>query len=678
MYNCLNKFKIIFIIWLIFLPLGSGVFWDDLSDNIYSTFKRQFDWWSKDSFLETPYSSNFPKDPYVESFDDIEDMSRQLKISWTEYIEKVMAENGCSLSKKKIWSILYYFVPEFRSDLVQTMKVGLGDYASKNFTFDRNKIIKYCDEYYSCNEYDEKETGDNGTIRKDTPQNVLTNCKEFFEENYKRWKDSEQRKQKLQVSQVAFDKYWNSTIDDSPYDIMIDFWTIWRILYTEAEQPITPVFYSLPMFSNSTNQLKKHKETWSSYSDWWENGNGSGGWWNGWGGWQSGGNGASSSSDPIPLKLPRDLIWWASMEDGYDSLVEWLWAYNVKQNNAQSYWSLCDDSEKEPEQEDEDDNDNSSDTILPVAPDLSDYTDEELQELVDYMKSAVDEYASLPEGKKEEMRQRAWNITDFERSAREIKNCWKWCEWLRIDQYASCMIMCTCGEIKSSDDPINLFDPEKFPWLWPIFVIRFCAVPATNTNFSKWWKKIVSIEEWVREIYGAVDKLSREWRLWIWTQEYNFLDSSTKKMNMADTVAFSIDIEFVDIAGMFANHSEQYLKKEIKNANKSWQKDYHISNNLEDPLFKNNYVLMDEKGKLGDVTNQSNAEWTERSKSNLSVESSSTVDLNSDSRASHYSNKSQLLDKWLDQQGDLWINILKYTEEATNRTRALDAKPKEP
>ena len=150
MYNCLNKFKIIFIIWLIFLPLGCSVFWDDLSDNIYSTFKRQFDWWSKDSFLETPYSSNFPKDPYVESFDDIEDMSRQLKIAWTEYIEKVMAENGCSLSKKKIWSILYQFVPEFRSDLVQTMKIGLGEYASKNFTFDRNKIINYCKEYYAC------------------------------------------------------------------------------------------------------------------------------------------------------------------------------------------------------------------------------------------------------------------------------------------------------------------------------------------------------------------------------------------------------------------------------------------------------------------------------------------------------------------------------------------------
>ena len=149
-------------------------------------------------------------------------------------------------------------------------------------------------------------------------------------------------------------------------------------------------------------------------------------------------------------------------------------------------------------------------------------------------------------------------------------------------------------------------------------------------------------------------------------------------MNMADTVAFSIDIEYVDIAGRFANHSEQYLKKEIKNANESWQRNHHISNNLEDPLFKNYYVIMADKGTLGDITNQSNAERTQRSNSNLSVESSSVVDLNSDSRASHYSNKTQLLDKWLDQQGALWIDILKYTEDATNRTKALDSKPKEP
>ena len=122
-------------------------------------------------------------------------------------------------------------------------------------------------------------------------------------------------------------------------------------------------------------------------------------------------------------------------------------------------------------------------------------------------------------------------------------------------------------------------------------------------------------------------------------------------MNMANTVAFSIDIEFVDIAGNFSNQSEQYLKKEVKNANESWQRNYHISNNLEDPLFKNYYGIAAAKEKKSeDISTQANAERTQRSRTNVAVESSSVVDLNSDSRASHYSEESQLLDKWLDQQ----------------------------
>ena len=48
-------------------------------------------------------------------------------------------------------------------------------------------------------------------------------------------------------------------------------------------------------------------------------------------------------------------------------------------------------------------------------------------------------------------------------SADSIKNCRKSCEGLRIDQKASCMLKCACGEIKSSDKPLKLFDPEEFP-----------------------------------------------------------------------------------------------------------------------------------------------------------------------------------------------------------------------
>ena len=89
-------------------------------------------------------------------------------------------------------------------------------------------------------------------------------------------------------------------------------------------------------------------------------------------------------------------------------------------------------------------------------------------------------------------------------------------------------------------------------------------MPAVNTNFSVGWKRIYSIEEWLNEIYGVVDKLSREWKLWKWTQQYEFLDSSTKKINIANTFAFSIDVDFVDITNKGMTHSNQYWKKDLE------------------------------------------------------------------------------------------------------------------
>jgi hypothetical protein len=55
------------------------------------------------------------------------------------------------------------------------------------------------------------------------------------------------------------------------------------------------------------------------------------------------------------------------------------------------------------------------------------------------------------------------DANQFKRTAEKIKNCWKSCDGLRIDQQASCMLKCTCGEIKSSDAPLKLFDPDEIP-----------------------------------------------------------------------------------------------------------------------------------------------------------------------------------------------------------------------
>lgn len=671
MYNCLIKKKVFFAVLISFFCIGNSAFCFDLADEISATFQKYFKWWYSESYLETPYASVYSKDPFKESFEDIENMSMQLKIAWAEYVENLLKEEGCSLSQKKIWSILYYYVPEFKTDLVRTMKVWLWDYNSRNYSFDENTVLKYCNEYFNCSKSKGmtiseimENASDFRPVTPDTSPNVEQKCKEFFQENYSRGQDAQWKKQSLQVSHLWTDKYRNSTTDDSPYDIMTDIWNVWKLLYTDAERPITPVFYNLPMFSNSKDSLEDHKENgWSSYAK-----NGENDWktWSNWNVWWS-------SVNPLPLPLPR---WseWPSMEWWYDSMADWLQSSRFK--DSPSLWNACDENEWDSDDVEGEESDGST---PPAAVNLSDISVEEFEEVVDYMKWAVDKYTSLSEEKKAEIAAKAWDTSRFvwdvtpsqlDKTAEDIKNCWESCEWLRIDQKASCMIMCTCWEIESS-----IFDPDETPWLWPIFRIRFCAVPAVDTRFSIWWRKMYSIEEWVKEIYGVVDKLSREWRLWMWTQQYNFLDSSTKKMKVADTVAFTISIEFEDISDKFSKRSEQFKKMEIKRENENLQKGFDIYNNLENPVSKNRYrVIGKQWEETDDITTQWNPQWTKQSQSNLSVSSSSVVNSNSDSRASHEFSKSQLLDKWLDQQGNLWISIEGYIIALTEDTIGLDSK----
>jgi hypothetical protein len=63
-------------------------------------------------------------------------------------------------------------------------------------------------------------------------------------------------------------------------------------------------------------------------------------------------------------------------------------------------------------------------------------------------------------------------------------------------------------------------------------------------------------------------------------------------MNVADTVAFTISIEFEDVANKFTKQSLQFQKKEKKKINESWQKSLGIYNDLENPVSKNYYRLI--------------------------------------------------------------------------------------
>lgn len=661
---------------------GFGIsLWFDLTEEIYSKFQNFYNWGMSDEYISNVYSINLSKDPFWDAMTNVESKSMQKKIVWADYIENLLQAEWCQMSKKKIRAILYYFVPDFRTELARSLKQELWDYSSRKYVFDESSIIKYCDEYYSCVERKNDERSAwkkykdwvkwNAIVTSSTSEERKTACQEFFQKNYKEWEDNEARIQNVQVSELWADRYWNTTTDDSPYDIVVDLDILAKLQYWDAEKPMTPVFYETPAFSNSKKSLKDSKDLkenqWKSLSqqitNWWAL------WWNDWWGsvslwdWIPNSQDSQTNSNtqsPLPIWITFEPEWW------YDELLDWLSAFSINKDDASFSNVSCDTEEIEEVEPELNEKVEPLDSYQPGTADrkFSELSNKEYQEIVDYMLNSVNDYLKLPKEKEKEMEKidnssYTWNQTDsqLEETANQIKKCRSSCEGLRIDQKASCMLKCSCFEIYSP-----IFDPQKTPWLWPIYMVRFCTVPWVDTKFSVWWKRIHSIEEWLTELYWAVDKLSREWRLGKRTQQYEFLDSSTKQMNISDSVAFTVDIEFVDVYDKMPTQSDQYKQMKADQNNESWKWIYGVANPVDNPVTKNTYRII--------WTQESNdyslaANWDRNNQilSDLNKAPESMVDLVSNSDANRYNMLSNYLLRWIKQQWTLWTKASDYTSE---------------
>ena len=864
MYNYQNKIKTALILWIwILIWIPSQIFSFDLANEIYSIFQKTYDEnISKNEYLESVYVPSYSKDPFGDAMNEIDSRTMQSKIAWIQYIENELAANNCSLSRKKIQWILYYFVPEFRAELVRDIKMNVWNTNNKNLTFEKSTIEKYCKEFFICEKsrwYGALEVfRKDGILREDvrwisapTSNDIMTNCKEYFQSAYAKWKDNEDRIQELKISHAGSDRFRNSTTDDSPYDIMLDFSNAWNLLYEQSSPAITPVFYNLPVFSNSTQSLLNNRIKtlgtwiilwwsitwmilwwnitwinlwwsitwmilwwnitwinlwwngttiwwngtiiwwngtiiwwngtiiwwnsttiwwnsttiwwnsttiwwnsttiwWNSTTIWWNSTtiwwNGTTIWWNGttiwwnsttiwwnstnfigsnynrnsnnnninnsqisniwWIGnlwtqnsWLTKENTIWSTTEILPIntenKTESDLLWSWFIQEAYDDLIEWLWSKSIINQWTLFYGSLCVDENKNieiwPEIEWWEMEFIGSNTGVIEWWNSAILTDEDYQEVIDYMFTAVNQYSTLPEVIRLRIAENLSNINgnntptnpeEIDNVMDSIKTCRESCEGLRIDQEASCKMMCACDEVTSADDEIfwipndnKLFDPKEFPWLWPIAIIRFCTVPAVDMKFSVWWRKIVSIEEWINEILWVVDKLSREWKLWIWTQQNNFLDSTTKKIKISDTVAFSIDVEFVDIWNKYNKSSQQHENMKLKNDNKSWQASYNISNPLDNPSYKNQYrIVWYTWENIKDYRWQVDVDIIRQSQNVISTAMDFYDNEMGDSQANRYISESEDLDKFLDQHWNFWNDMQKYLEDMTQYAEFLYSK----
>ena len=728
MYNYQNKIKIFLILFIwIFLWCSGELFGYDLSDKIYTSFSKIYDKGLSDKYLDAAYSSKYPKDPFWDALENADNMKMQLKIAWAQYIEDELAANNCSLSKKKIWWILYYYVPEFRAEVARNLKVEIWDFNVKKFIFDKSTIDKYCKEYVDCRK--SKESKDKSVVTASTSSDPATNCKEYFQSAYAKWSADEQRMQDVKKSQAWNDKFRNASIDDSPYDIMSDLKNIGILLYEQVTEPLTPVLYNLPVFSNSTQSLldsqndnyavwdkswwsDKKSGWWNKSLVWWSVKNSV--WWNGvtagnlivnkdtaevsWQGfvslWNKNDGGESvedksvdvSKTEKTWLAIGLNKSWLSSwfISDVYDDLVEWLWAISLADKWTLFYGSLCNDDEVEVEPEWPIEQVGTTVVVNDEWYQETILSAEEYEEIVDYMLSAVDQYNTLPEWVQTEIfgdsEDGPWpwipsTPGQDDEEISEIKGCIQSCEWLRWDQYLSCVEMCACWERNTSE--IGLFDPDDGLWLWPIAGVKLCSVPGKDMSFSEGGRKIMSIEEWGNEILWVVDKLSREWKLWTRTQQSNFLDSSTKNMKLVDTVAFSISVENVDIFKNFDKISEQSKKKALRRDNQVWQATYNISSSLNNPSRKNQYRIVWYTWEvINDYRWTIDVESLRQSQEIIGTAVDYYVNKLEDSNADRYVSISENVDTFIEQQADLWKEIKRYMEYMTQYAEALYAKKK--
>ena len=161
----------------------------------------------------------------------------------------------------------------------------------------------------------------------------------------------------------------------------------------------------------------------------------------------------------------------------------------------------------------------------------------------------------------------------------------------------------------------------------------------------------------------------------MWTQQYNFLDSTTKKMNVANTFAFSIDIEWVDIARDLSNYSRQYKEYIIKKNNEKWQEDLSLKNPTSDYVKKNRFALLASHNYIvDDFASMANSEMSRNDKEDMTAEAEGLSDASSDSNASRYTSMASNLDVRLAQQADLWITALSYTKIFDDYAITLNSK----
>jgi hypothetical protein len=164
--------------------------------------------------------------------------------------------------------------------------------------------------------------------------------------------------------------------------------------------------------------------------------------------------------------------------------------------------------------------------------------------------------------------------SDYEKSAAAIESCTNKCTSLPAADKAMCIAKCMCGTTSSKD------------WL---FSLSICTIPSKKQDIVS-SKPVKSIEEIITEINNVLGNLKDSGQMMKHTKTKGFLDTSLSKIKLHKIFAFDINIAFKPILD-----------------NKPRRLQDAVAENESDTLMRWNYSSTDiknEKNKYATLWNQ--------------------------------------------------------------------------
>lgn len=441
---------------------------------------------------------------------------------------------NCSLDVNQVSNILLT-IDSTRND-IQAMSKIIKEATPK---LEQDTFIASCMKLVNC-----ATKGNNGTgvVYKDgvLSDDWFLNCKRLATKAYNRNVRSTASSVSLASTNAWNDIYYNGTLDDSPYDILVDIQRIWDVLFESNEQTEKVLFYTFPNnsiawfqavpfdWSSRLTPFPTNTQLWGNTNSQWSNTNNTP--------W----NNTTNTNTTFPsvntnggnVTTQWTSQWWynnttpiyvdttntvtdGGVIDNYACLPteQWWWVGTWIINQPNNTWNIQGWTTIW----------NTGTTTQNEWPTYTAPIFDPNTPFYSPIVGSSDDPLVNSEGRE--------HPEQYEQQAAQIEACTAKCDWLKAVDKAMCIAKCTCGTTYTKN------------WM---FWLSICTIPTKQTDIVS-SKSVQSIEEILAEINNVLKNLKQSGELMKHTKTTEFLDTSLSKIKLNKIFAFDINISFKPI-----------------------------------------------------------------------------------------------------------------------------------